>query len=120
MLFKSCDLNEMGELFVTIAAVLRSLGEIISEGEINIQATSTQVRMAIFALENESDDDLLHANQYKRSPQQQVDIMKAYSILVNLAYVAKPSLFPYLAARWAQFSFRFKVACKFTPGESLT
>jgi len=64
--------------------------------------------------QSKSNDDLLH--NYTQDSKDHVTIMRMYNILSNLAYVAKPKLWPYFVARWAQYCLKHRVACDNTPG----
>ncbi|KAL3778690.1 hypothetical protein ACHAWO_010721 [Cyclotella atomus] len=46
--------------------------------------------------------------------------MQAYNIIVDLAYVARPKLYPYFVARWSQFFLKHKIACIYTPAVYVT
>jgi hypothetical protein len=46
--------------------------------------------------------------------------MQAYNIIVDLAYVARPKLYPYFVARWCQFFLKHKIACIYTPAVYVT
>ena len=78
---------------------------------------TAQINWVVEGFDEESDEVLLH--MYDSSTPNHIAIMQAYNILVNLAYVAKPQLYPYFVSCWAHFFLKNKVACLHTPGELL-
>eukprot|EP00804_Cyclotella_cryptica_P020127 CCRYP_014899-RB/>CCRYP_014899-RB protein AED:0.03 eAED:0.03 QI:211/1/1/1/1/1/6/342/1334 len=114
ILFNTCASNDTEQLLVTIVNVLKSLGEDIPADDVARRDVATQVRLAKRNFERESDDALLQ--MHKNSSKPNVAIMQAYNILVNLSFIAKPRLYQYFVARWAQFCLKSNVACKYVAG----
>lgn len=106
--------KEMGQLLNTIVDVLGALGENVPVANVTSEDVSSQVCSAKLQFQSKSNDDLLH--NYTQDSKDHVTIMRMYNILSNLAYVAKPKLWPYFVARWAQYCLKHRVACDNTPG----
>jgi predicted ATPase len=114
----ACAPNDYTQLITTIAELLRSLGEDLpSDDDAMRRDLANQVFNTKKSFEEKSNDALM--NMYGSGSDSQVAIVHAYSILVHLAYVAKPKLFPYYAARAVQYCLNAKVACKYVPGKPL-
>jgi predicted ATPase len=114
----ACAPKEYTQFITTIAELLRSLGEDLpSDDDAMSRDLAHQVVATKKNFEEKSDDALI--NMYGSGSDSQVAIVHAYSILVHIAYVAKPKLFPYYAARAVQYCLNTKVACKYVPGKPL-
>ena len=114
LLFSAPAPKEMDRLMTTIRNVLKSLGEGIPL-DVGPMQTEQLVKSVTVQFDDEPDDSLLDVNHV--SSKEHSAIMKAYSILVSLAYVAKPSLYPYFAARWLQYTLQHKGSSEYTPGK---
>ncbi|KAL7478293.1 hypothetical protein ACHAW6_004062, partial [Cyclotella cf. meneghiniana] len=110
ILFNRFDPNEMGQLLVTVIDILMSLGENVTHEDIATKDISNQVFLAKKRFDDSTDEILLHMQQV--SSKNHVAIMQAYSILVAVVHIVRPKVFPYFAARWAQFCLQHRVACK--------
>jgi hypothetical protein len=108
--------GEMAALMNPIIDTLASLGEVLkSTDELCESTVFAEFRLASEMFEIESDDALSRA--YRVDSCVHTPVMEAYYILVNLAYSVKPKLCPYFVTRWAMYTLRNKVMCKYTPGE---
>jgi hypothetical protein len=114
ILFTRCAPKEMGRLLLTILGVLASLGEVIPD-EVHEQEIALQVRFASANTKQALDDGLVFS--HVSDSEHQNNIMQAYYILMGVAYIANPRLFPYFAARWVQYCLKNKVSSKYTAGE---
>ena len=113
ILLSACSPKEMDVLLNTIVATLEALGEKLP-GDVSPTDISSQIRSAQLKVGKESDNNMFLLN--KVSTESQTNIMQAYNILTSLAYVARPKLYPYFAARWVQYTLEHKVSSKYTPG----
>jgi hypothetical protein len=106
----------MAALLNTILDVLASLGEDLRSTEHLCESTiSDAFRLASEMFEIEFNDASSHA--YRVDSCDHTPVMEAYYILSNLALLVKPKICPYFVARWAMYTLRNKVMCKYTPGE---
>jgi hypothetical protein len=101
ILFPACAPKEMRQLLATMIEVLKSLGEKIRYENVASGDITAEVFSAVRRYEKESNDSLLDLNT--SIPDDNVAIMQAYNIIVNLAYVARPKLYPFFVARWSNF-----------------
>jgi hypothetical protein len=88
------DPNELSSLFNTMIDVLQTLGEELCQ-DISEEDIDKEVRLATASFESESDDALLYLDE--TTSQNQLSIIQtiqAYSILVSVAYFARPRLYP--------------------------
>jgi hypothetical protein len=116
IILDSCIPGEMAALLNTILDVLASLGEDLRSTEHLCESTiSAEFRLASEMFEIEFNDASSHA--YRVDSCDCTPVMEAYNILTNLAFLVKPKLCPYFVARWAMYTLRNKVMCKYTPGE---
>jgi hypothetical protein len=117
IILDSCIPGEMAALLNTILDVLASLGEDHRSTDNLCESTiSAEFRSASEMFEIEINDALSHA--YRVDSCDHKPVMEAYYIVSNLAYHVKPKLCPYFVTRWAIYTLRNKVMCKYTPGES--
>jgi hypothetical protein len=117
IILDSCIPGEMAALLNTILDVLASLGEDHRSTDNLCKSTiSAEFCSASEMLEMEFNDALSQA--YRVDSCDHKPVMEAYYILLTLAYIVKPELCPYFVTRWAMYTLRNKVMCKYTPGES--
>lgn len=116
LLLAVCVPKEMDKLLVTIVGVLKELGENILLDNVTNELILSQVHSTKELLESLSNDELSH--KYMLDSEDHSAIMRAYSTLMYLSWIAKPKLWPYFVVRWAQYCLKHKVACDFTPGDT--
>jgi hypothetical protein len=94
LIYSAPDPNELSLLFNTMIDVLQTLGEELRQ-DISEEDIDQEVRLVTASFESESDDALLYLEE--TTSQNQLSIMQtiqAYSILVGVAYFARPRLYP--------------------------
>lgn len=118
ILFSACAPREMGPLLITIIGVLASFGENIRCENVSDDDIAAEVSSVMARLGEASDEALLNTQKVEFG--NHVATMQAFNTLVNLAYVARPKLYPYFVARWTKFHLKNKVQCAFTPAVYIT
>eukprot|EP00970_Alexandrium_tamarense_P019425 scaffold14018_cov200-Alexandrium_tamarense.AAC.1 len=98
--------------FITCHKVLHLLGELLQTNELDNDNLIRLLKITRAMFEDLTDEVLLtmHTNEDWK----QVAVMRFYSQLAIVTYVAKPNMLHCYASRWAQYSLRTKVASKFT------
>jgi chaperone required for assembly of F1-ATPase len=94
LIYSAPDPNELSLLFNTMIDVLQTLGEELRQ-DISEEDIDQEVRLVTASFESESDDALLYLDE--TTSQNQLSIIQtiqAYSILVGVAYFARPRLYP--------------------------
>lgn len=117
ILWNSCVPSEAAALLETILDVLDSLGENLEPmGNLCESTIGDEIRLVSDEFQNEPDVALLHASRVDSG--HKMLVMEAYHILAMVAYLVKPTMLCfYFNARWARYTIRNKVICKYTPGE---
>jgi hypothetical protein len=109
--------NEVVPLIDKMIDLIKSLGEEIPDDDTARKKVFSQISSTMKSFAMMSDENLVQIHQTKS--QHHADIMRAYYILTSLVYLAKPTLHPYYASRWVQYSVEHKVASKYVPGKLL-
>ena len=110
VLFSTFDEKDIDQYVFATLRILKSFGEDILIGNVAPGYINTQISMTKKRYENVKDETLLSMD--KPASNRNLSIMKTYDILARVSYIAKPSLFPYYASKWAQFCLKSKAACK--------
>lgn len=106
ILMTECVHEETSELLSKIIDILNSLGEIIRD-DVTDKDISALVCSVKEVFQAKSNNELLLVYQVEINDHNAV--MQAYGIAANLAWIAKPKLFPFIASLWANYCVKQKV-----------
>jgi hypothetical protein len=110
------DRNEATQMTVAIVGVLKMMGEHLPYKDLSNEEINDTVQLAAAGFQSVSDDDLVDTKV--GTPEHYNTIMQAYSILLFSGPLAKPSLHPYFASKWAMYFLKYRADSIYIPGEN--